>query len=107
MVACRTTGFYFVASCPPSSAPRRPRPARARVRPPMRIPRVRFTVRSLMVAVILFAALLAAFEAGRRWERRRQAAASQARLARYEALYRQQLLAAEAALSAAASARMT
>jgi hypothetical protein len=52
--------------------------------------------------------LLAAFEAGRRWERRRQVAAGQARLARYEALYRRQVLAAEAALSAAPpSARMT
>jgi hypothetical protein len=31
--------------------------------------RVRFTVRRLMVVVAILAALLASFEAGRRWER--------------------------------------
>jgi hypothetical protein len=37
----------------------------------MRLPRLRFTVRRMMVAVIFAAALLGAFEAGRRWERHR------------------------------------
>ena len=32
-------------------------------------PRVRFTVRRLMLVVLVVAALLTAFEAGRRWER--------------------------------------
>jgi DMSO/TMAO reductase YedYZ molybdopterin-dependent catalytic subunit len=35
----------------------------------MPFPRVRFTVRRMMVAVAILAAILAAFEAGRRWER--------------------------------------
>lgn len=35
----------------------------------MRLPRVRFTVRRLMIAVLAVAALLGAFEAGPRWER--------------------------------------
>jgi hypothetical protein len=35
----------------------------------MRVPRVRFSVRWMMVAVILAALFLGAFEAGRRWER--------------------------------------
>jgi hypothetical protein len=35
----------------------------------MGLPRVRFSVRRMMVAVIFAAALLGAFEAGRRWER--------------------------------------
>lgn len=35
----------------------------------MKLPRARFTVRWLMVVVIAIAALLSAFEAGRRWER--------------------------------------
>lgn len=35
----------------------------------MPLPRPRFTVRWLMVAAFVVAALLGAFEAGRRWER--------------------------------------
>jgi hypothetical protein len=35
----------------------------------MRLPRLRFTVRRLMLVVAIVAALLTAFEAGRRWER--------------------------------------
>lgn len=35
----------------------------------MRLPQARFTVRRLMIAVILVAVVLGAFEAGRRWER--------------------------------------
>jgi hypothetical protein len=37
-------------------------------------PRVRFTVRRLMLAVLIVAVLLTAFEAGRRWERTKRAA---------------------------------
>ena len=37
----------------------------------MRLPRVRFTLRRLMLVVAIVSALLAAFEAGRRWERSR------------------------------------
>jgi hypothetical protein len=36
-------------------------------------PRVQFTVRRLMLVVLIVAALLAAFEAGRRWERAEKA----------------------------------
>jgi hypothetical protein len=36
--------------------------------------RVRFTVRRLMLVVLIFAALPSAFEAGRRWERAKRAA---------------------------------
>jgi hypothetical protein len=35
----------------------------------MKLPRFRFTVRRMMVAVAILAGLLASFEAGRRWER--------------------------------------
>lgn len=35
----------------------------------MKLASVRFTVRWLMIAVLAVAALLGAFEAGRRWER--------------------------------------
>jgi uncharacterized membrane protein YidH (DUF202 family) len=35
--------------------------------------RVRFTVRRLMLVVLIVAALLTAFEAGRRWERAKRA----------------------------------
>jgi hypothetical protein len=35
----------------------------------MRLPRLQFSVRRMIVAVIFAAALLGAFEAGRRWER--------------------------------------
>jgi hypothetical protein len=35
----------------------------------MRLPRVRFSVWSMMVGVVFAALLLGAFEAGRRWER--------------------------------------
>ena len=38
-------------------------------------PRMRFTVRRLMLVVLIVAALLTAFEAGRRWERADRAAA--------------------------------
>jgi hypothetical protein len=41
-------------------------------------PRVRFTVRRLMLLVLIVAALLAAFEAGRRWERAERAASDYA-----------------------------
>jgi hypothetical protein len=37
-------------------------------------PRVRFTVRRLMLAIAVAAALVAAFEAGRRWGRAERAA---------------------------------
>jgi hypothetical protein len=37
--------------------------------PDMRLPRVRFTLRRLMLVVAIVAALLTAFDAGRRWER--------------------------------------
>jgi hypothetical protein len=37
-------------------------------------PRVRFTVRRLMLVILFVAALLTAFEAGRRWERAGRAA---------------------------------
>ena len=40
----------------------------------MRLPRVRFTLRRLMLVVAIVAALLTAFEAGRRWERSVRAA---------------------------------
>lgn len=35
----------------------------------MKLPRVRITVRWLMIVVVLAAVVLGAFEAGRRWER--------------------------------------
>ena len=35
----------------------------------MKLPRVRITVRWLMIAVVLAAIMVGAFEAGRRWER--------------------------------------
>ena len=41
-------------------------------------PRLRFTVRRLMFVVLIVAALLAAFEAGRRWERAERAASDYA-----------------------------
>jgi hypothetical protein len=35
----------------------------------MKLPRLRFTMRRMLVVVAIVAALLASFEAGRRWER--------------------------------------
>jgi hypothetical protein len=50
----------------------------------MRLARPRFTLRHLMLTVLLVAALLGAFEAGRRWEGRLRAVRAEAALARFE-----------------------
>jgi hypothetical protein len=45
----------------------------------MPTPRIRFKVRHVMLLVLLVAALLGTFEAGRRWERQRPRSASRIR----------------------------